>query len=159
MILYPYLNEIEGKSPGPGCLAEPIIVYQAGRVGSKSIVGSLENYGYKNVFHIHQLPDKVNRPDEYLEQTGRGNRTVLDSYIVRKYCLLGKSRIITLVRDPIERSLSGFFYKFRNAGEMDAANHTKCGYDGKHLNGQSYKLKHTTELCILHRYGRGEYDE
>lgn len=45
---------------------------------------------------------------------GRENRTILDSYVIRKYNLLGKSGIITLVRDPVERSLSGFFYNLRN---------------------------------------------
>lgn len=112
--LYPYLNNIEEMPSGLRCLAEPIIVYQVGRVGSKSIVGSLQKYGYKNVFHVHQLPDKVNGPEEYIEQMGRKNKTILDSYVVRKFGLLGRSRIITLVRDPVERSLSGFFYQFRN---------------------------------------------
>lgn len=65
--LYPYLNEIEKSSQARPGLFDPIMVYQVGRVASKSIVSSLQKYGYKNVFHVHQIPDSVNGPEEYFK--------------------------------------------------------------------------------------------
>ena len=93
----------------------PIIVYQMGKVGSVSIRDSLESYGVEPVFHVHKMnPNSIQR---IRENDLAMNRTpsdwwlseILFADIIRK----GKrAQFITLVREPISRSISTFFQNF-----------------------------------------------
>ncbi|NJP04127.1 MAG: hypothetical protein HC837_00105 [Chloroflexaceae bacterium] len=97
----------------------PIIIYQMGKVGSSSIDVSLKHSGVPAVFHVHRMnpaymftgkrqhnPRKTPlAPHEMLGQ-------LLFTHVLQKQ---RPARIITLVREPISRNISGFFqnvYRF-----------------------------------------------
>jgi hypothetical protein len=96
--------------------AIPVIVYQMGRVGSRSIWGSLRSCGVAPVFHVHRLnPNNIERVrQEYLDNgltpmdESLGMRLYAD--IVRRQ---KKAKFITLVREPISRNISAFFRNFK----------------------------------------------
>lgn len=72
----------------------PVLVYQMGKVGSSTVWDSLRYYGIKPVFHLHLLNPPVN---------SYGKR--INRYIISKS---RKADLITLVRNPIARIISGF---------------------------------------------------
>lgn len=86
----------------------PIMVYQMGKVGSRTIVDSLYQYGFES-WHIHYLSKKFNKwiekrePITFLEAVDQvaGNR-------------MEKIKVISLVRNPIERNVSSFFQNIEN---------------------------------------------
>jgi hypothetical protein len=80
--------------------APPVLVYQMGSVGSKSISRSLRKGGYSGlVHHAHDLRD--------------GSRSSREEAIYR-FCIDGpiEIKVISLVRDPIARNVSAFFQDF-----------------------------------------------
>lgn len=88
----------------------PVLVYQMGKVGSTSIITSLEHAGYNlhhNLLHIHELRD--------------GQRTKKDENIAANHNEINENwKIITLVRDIVSRNVSDFFHNLSNvdrAGE------------------------------------------
>ena len=74
----------------------PIVIYQMGKVGSKSIETSLKKAGLKSVFHTHML-----RHDHKLSTIRR-----FYDYI---RCDDNKVKIISLTREPFSRNISSFF--------------------------------------------------
>lgn len=52
---------------------EPVIVYQMGKVGSRSITDSLKSCDVHPVFHIHRMnPENIKRvKNEYLKKGGK----------------------------------------------------------------------------------------
>jgi hypothetical protein len=98
---------------------EMILVYQMGKVGSSTVVKSLKSLGITGpVFNVHSFTEgNLNRAEQiYKIQFHRhpySPRTLWDSQKIRKQLLdrnKGKRwKIVTLVRDPIARSLSLFF--------------------------------------------------
>lgn len=99
----------------------PILIYQMGKVGSKSIAYSLTASGVKNVHHIHFLQ----RENVYMfsPRTIQSNQRIFwenTLKIQQRLCeitplqihRLSKVRIITMIRDPIARNISLFFHLF-----------------------------------------------
>jgi hypothetical protein len=94
----------------------PIIIYQMGKVGSQTVYRSLLEAGIKNpVYSVHMMAEeniskaedyykKINLPDAYFLDFGRRIREKL------AYTEHAPLKIITMVRDPIARELSQFFY-------------------------------------------------
>lgn len=107
----------------------PIIVYQMGKVGSASIKNSLESCGIEPVFHVHKMnPSSIQRVRHKALVMNLtpwawwlGERLFSD--IIQKG---KKAKFITLVREPISRSISTFFQNFvKFTGvEYDDANFT-----------------------------------
>lgn len=98
----------------------PIIVYQMGKVGSRTVVETIKKINTGDpVFHLHRLTDKG---FEFIEQLGEARGRVYPgenywlSYYLRIRVGLGEDsrikqwRIITLTRDPIARNVSAFFF-------------------------------------------------
>lgn len=87
----------------------PILIYQPAKVGSTSIKVSLDKYNIENV-HIHNImKNKGHNVDFKPSIVELLNE---QSKILRK-SLLGKNlKIITLVREPVARSLSHFIQEF-----------------------------------------------
>ena len=89
-----------------------IIVYQMGKVGSRSVVDSLRMRGVKPVFHVHRMvPSNIERIKNGFQKR---NIPPLDEKIGRmlyKKIQKGKrkAKIITLVREPLSRNISAFF--------------------------------------------------
>jgi glycosyltransferase involved in cell wall biosynthesis len=110
-------EQLAGAAVGtPAPVVQPIVVYQMGKVGSKSVEASLRAHGVNApICHCHLLADldrveaavrksRAN-PVQTLVQIDRGKQ-------LRK-TLLGSSyiqcRVISLVRDPVARNISAFF--------------------------------------------------
>lgn len=117
-LLYDYKFHKSGVDP------KSIIIYQMGKVGSTSILHSLEAINsFPAVFQVHTLSDKG---IQEMEKRYWGNtptiirRSLLPetTHIYVSHSLKSrlnknpdaKWKIITLVRDPIARNVSEFFY-------------------------------------------------
>lgn len=118
----------------------PILIYQMGKVGSTSIKFTFQKNKLPNpVYHVHQLTDEgiewnlrknrlhwlENRENDRLDDHTRMYTELYLEYVIRdyeNYKLLRKKidrnlhripwKIITLVRDPIMREFSNFFFSF-----------------------------------------------
>ena len=99
----------------------PIIIFQGGKVGSASIKNSLESSGVEPVFHVHFMnPGNIKRIRQKYrarnlksidpglsEMLWLGERLFYD--IIKKD---KRAKFIKLVREPISRSISNFFFSF-----------------------------------------------
>lgn len=93
-----------------------ILVYTMGKVGSTSVYFSLKKkFGGKVVF-IHRT-DEVNIEEynaPFEKNNLKTNRTSLAKFVKRKLIDEQKKlKIITLIREPIQRNISCFFQDFR----------------------------------------------
>ena len=101
-----------------------IIVYQMGKVGSTTIVRSLKASGIKMpVYHVHDLKESTLKRDEqlykdYFRKSKFNNRyfpthvwegQYLSKQLNSTMFKTDKWKVITLVRDPIDRNISAFF--------------------------------------------------
>jgi hypothetical protein len=117
-LLYRY--KLDKSSIGP----RPIVIYQMGKVGSTSIRDAVEFLGsFSSVFHVHTLSD---RGIQAMEKRYWGNTPVVlrrsllpeTTHVFISHSLKSQFskntdvrwKIITLVRDPIARNVSEFFY-------------------------------------------------
>ena len=107
----------------------PLLVYQMGKVGSSTIVATLKAGSFAGslampLFHIHSLTAASIEADErfyfgdqhgLFRPSGWPNTVHLftSHYLHRRLAALkgggGKWKIITLVREPVARNISGFF--------------------------------------------------
>lgn len=93
----------------------PIIVWQMGKVGSRTIVDTLKLNGYRGaIFHKHVLSDELIFSGEgYKLAKKQGNKYYLHSQALREMILKKNTRwnwkIISLTREPIGRNISAFF--------------------------------------------------
>jgi len=98
---------------------EMVVVYQMGRVGSTSILRSLEaSKPNLPIFHVHRLTkEHIDRCEEIYKKhftsfQGR-HKHLLQSQYLRQQLNQGlinkKWNIVTLVRDPIAKNVSSFF--------------------------------------------------
>ena len=96
--------------------APPVLVYQMGKVGSASVMRELEAEG-RPAFHVHTLaPDEVARAGALHRRAYGRCRVNYTWYIGRALSqrihaarLDRRFPVITLVRDPIAREVSGVF--------------------------------------------------
>jgi hypothetical protein len=107
----------------PSARRPPVLLYQFGRVGSHTIQDSLESW-QKNerIHHVHFLSEQGQREFEshYVNNpyfVGRGQRyAVRNQFLLKTICKargMEPWRIVTGVRDPIERNVSMFFTMIR----------------------------------------------
>ncbi len=100
--------------------APPLLVYQMGKVGSKTVINSLSKANInRRIYHVHFLePDLVkkyeNKRSVYLgtEREGALRHIWQYSYLgdrIKKGLKGERWKIITLVRDPVARNLATFF--------------------------------------------------
>lgn len=94
---------------------KPILVYQPGKVGSRSIYETLKEMGY-NAYHVHNLcnldgmeqyvRETYPNPEYSLKEIGRGRtiRALIDNSSDNTVW-----NVITMVRDPIARHVSAVF--------------------------------------------------
>lgn len=85
----------------------PVLIYQPGKVGSKSIEESLEYIGINNV-HIHNLKENgIFENDSMYNDIKQTYRMWIETYAKNN-----DIKIITMVREPIVRSISLYFTYF-----------------------------------------------
>lgn len=113
----------------------PIIVFQMGKVGSTSIQNSLKESGVEPVFHVHVMNLSHSMYTRSTNRTPRKdwpkNRSPVDLAHIwlgqKLFCDIiraGKrAKFITLVREPISRSISSFFFSLAiyNTSKYDVA--------------------------------------
>ena len=94
----------------------PIVVYQMGRVGSRSVRDALQLKGYDFVFHVHRMNPgnlKIVR-DEYLSHNQPPPKEKVGRMLYRHVVLKQRpAKFVTLVREPVARNISAFFRNFR----------------------------------------------
>lgn len=94
---------------------KPILVFTMGKVGSLSIYYALKNDWRTPVFHVHSLSEaeqKFYEEECFKRGILPGSRSaipMINSQILKKK---RPYKIITLVRNPIDRNLSAFFEAF-----------------------------------------------
>jgi hypothetical protein len=96
-----------------------ILVYQMGKVGSRTIVDSLKEIKInKSIYHVHFLNNEnIKKSQNILKNIYGFNFNVnkwclYESNFIKKF-ILNKNRniyIISLVREPISRNISSFFF-------------------------------------------------
>ena len=95
----------------------PIIVYQMGKVGSRSITDSLVDYGLHPVIHIHRMnPKNIQRvKTEYQIHNQKLKNEKIGLWLYKNICRNNrqKAKIISLVREPISRNISAFFQNYQ----------------------------------------------
>ena len=97
----------------------PLLVFSMGKTGTRTICDSLEHMGIrKSVYHIHRLSEKgieEAKKKRKLSNTpqGRARKGIIASEYLRRKILQGPRKqkwpVVTLVRDPVARSISQFF--------------------------------------------------
>ena len=113
-ILHFYIDNLQ-KPP-------PLIIYQMGKVGSSTIASSLNSLQLPNpIYHIHTLTKAGIESSENIYREMYGNASVpfnRSKHLTLSKCLRrqldrglrGKIlKLVTLVREPIARNISGFF--------------------------------------------------
>lgn len=110
-----YHNFLHGLNSGD---REKVIVYQMGKVGSSTVVRSLQDLNMQ-VYHIHGLTDfNIERTEnicrQRFPQLRRIHEHILESQYLKKELDKGlkgdnKWKVVTLVREPISRNISSFF--------------------------------------------------
>lgn len=110
---YDFLHSLKSRN------RQTVIVYQMGKVGSKTVVQSLRALRNMTVYHVHSLTQDGTDKAENLyknnfDQLRRIDNHVLWSQYLRKQLDEGlkgqeKWKVVTLVRDPIAKNISSFF--------------------------------------------------
>jgi len=118
---------------------ERLLVYQMGRVGSKTIEYSLKAIGLLP-YHVHTLSDKglsyykdmLSKSEEGSQQFKKYHNKLKEIEHLRIQIKQGKGKwkVITLTRDPVARNISFFFYYFFNLQAKSRFN-----LDAKNLEG------------------------
>ncbi|MEO1351481.1 MAG: putative capsular polysaccharide synthesis family protein [Cyanobacteria bacterium J06635_15] len=106
-------------------LADKILIYQVGKVGSTSLYNTLKSTDLNAaIYHLHFLqPAAVKRMTNHYKSVFKKTHTI-DQHVIHSQYLRrqldrgfdhspSKWKIITLVRDPIARNLSSFFHELR----------------------------------------------
>lgn len=132
----------------------PLLIYQMGKVGSKTIRSSLREVNLdRPVFHVHFLtPDRVERTEKerqkYLGTEKMGLlRHVWQYQYLRKRMESGfdgekKWKIITLTREPVGRNIATFFENLRVelSGDRYIIQSDYYGFEGIFTIGDMDKL-------------------
>jgi hypothetical protein len=99
----------------------PILIFQMGKVGSKTVVKSLEKKGILPLFHLHFLLKSADNRRFYnpmvldiLEVKWRRESQVRRNEFLYNKVIVPKKqvKIICLTREPIGRNISAFFENF-----------------------------------------------
>ncbi len=105
----------------------PVLVYQMGKVASMTIVKSLKQIPGQMVFHVHNLnPENIDGAREiYIEKGYTVPEVLFTNYLNIYHSLIRSTRklkIISMVREPISRNVSGFFHN------LDTILKKECAY-------------------------------
>lgn len=113
----------------------PVLVFQMGKVGSRTVVESLDALGLPGaVYHVHHLSESGLETDRW--RTLRRGMAPGDHYwmgrLLRNRMDRGQWRVVTLVREPLGRNVSAFFHTLdlfcpEAAGASDAPTQAALG--------------------------------
>jgi hypothetical protein len=128
-------------------LANPVLVYQMGKVASSSIYRSLKAVENVNVFHVHRLnPEHIARVRQ--GHTLRGVTAPNDDLGLHLFknliCTRKPAKIISLVREPIGRNISAYFQNLKSFETVQDA-HSRIEVD-QLITGFLQKYSHDVPL-------------
>lgn len=137
-----------------GRAATPVLVYQMGKVASKSIVATLAPYPEIAVFFAHYLVrQRLRERCARARRDGRWQQCVsIAEWGVTHELLFGSDReikIVTLVREPIGRNISAFFQGLDRWTRVTDA----------HINVPMVSLIETFHRDFLHGWPLAWFDE
>lgn len=93
--------------------SKPVLVYQMGKVGSRSVVDSLETATNRPLHHIHFLSEElIHKVTLRHREQGLDLPPHIEASRTVRETILNPGRpcdVITLVREPIARNISAFF--------------------------------------------------
>ncbi|MBF0450245.1 MAG: glycosyltransferase [Candidatus Magnetomorum sp.] len=91
----------------------PILIYQMGKVGSKTIMRSLEETNIPNfIGHAHSLT-WINITQDHYKNIDVSYRRLLRQ-MIDQYSGFIRFKVISLVRDPVARFISNLFQHYKN---------------------------------------------
>ena len=116
----------------------PVIIYQMGKVGSRSVGDSLKNCGISPLFHVHRI-NLENIKQVENEYIGRGLNPPHEKsgkFLNKNICRRNKkAKFITMVREPVSRNISAFF-----------ENHKR--FTGVEYGSKDFKIEKLTEIFM-----------
>ncbi len=125
----------------------PILIYSMGKVGSLSLYHSLQQQEKRPTYHLHSL-QKQRIDWEYQTCRKKGwwpdSRSVGDLIYQQKIKTKQPIKIITAVREPIERNVSAFFEVFKYYNGVEARK-----FDGNQSDLQQQFLEKIPHLFPL----------
>lgn len=94
-----------------------VLIYQPGKVASSTITRTLQQCPQLSVWQIHTLiPEVINQLVRSQQAAGmKPVKCLLQGEVIREELLIRQRasfRVITLVREPIERNVSAYFERF-----------------------------------------------
>ncbi len=134
-------------------LYDPILIWQPGKVGSLSLLKSLEEINV-HCIHTHHLSEGLDLKRKYLISDSDKKRLdyrLLSYYNDRLLLLddLEKVKIISLVREPISRSISHYFQHF----ETDRYYVCEADYDESVLDVYQKTIAYVERETRIGNYG------
>lgn len=117
-LLHSVRLKVESAKPGT-----PLLIYQMGKVGSTAVLDAIRALGVRNpMYHVHFLA-----PRQIEDAQRRLKRLCPEGHNANSWCLLESQwvrsqldrrpdrhwNVITLVRDPVTRAVSSFFYNIQ----------------------------------------------
>lgn len=124
---------------------KPVFIYQMGKVGSSSIMTSLEKYGIK-AYQIHVMNFPKGKAITPGFKTAIKHGWYVNKKLIKpRYPL----KIITLVREPIGRNISAYFENLNAIWQANNAHKKVCGKDL--IEGFLDKYEHSVPLCWFDR--------
>lgn len=96
------IKGIQSDSSGILKMHERILVFVMAKVGSMSVYESLYESGFANVYHFHEAGFKP-KSDKYYDN-------IIHGWYCSGYNFFRNSKIISIVREPVSRAISGFFF-------------------------------------------------
>lgn len=104
-------------------IVNPVLVYQMGKVGSKSITQSVNDLPGFDAFNVHRLcPENIRRVDAGHAFLGRQlTDDTLGLFLRRKLFSnpQDRIRIISVVREPVSRNVSAYFENLKSIEKND----------------------------------------
>jgi len=94
---------------------EPVIVYQMGKVGSSTVAKSLAKQIDNPVLHVHRMSlNNIENVEREHKSVGKIPPDETVGILLHKLIIKKKkpAKIITLVREPVERNMSAFFQNY-----------------------------------------------
>lgn len=121
--------------------AEPVIVFQMGKVGSTSVASSFPTAGHPLSVQTHHLyRPRIEAAKQWSRERGlpiRAHFFHADA-VARRVVEKGRPfKLITLVREPVGRSVSNFFHNFER-------------FVGTPLAKSNHSTEELTELLVAH---------
>lgn len=108
LLPFRYVRETRREKRRIQQMDDPILVFQMGKVGSTSVVAALEDADL-DVLHMHRLTKIWPVTRQHVRQNVPLHDLLWTSFAVRDLLDTQRWKVISLVREPVSRTVSGLF--------------------------------------------------